>query len=307
MKYSLSTIHALAMQIASYKQSTIRRVLESIEYSSIDSFIELRELIQHKSLSEYYPDEKSWNEALNTIEKNEKYGIISLDIKSELYPKYLRLIDDAPNILHLRGNIDCLKKLPGIAVVGSRKVTENGIIIAQRISSFIAENDWVVVSGLALGIDAEAHRGALSVDKESTTIAVLAHGLEEAKPAKNRMLGYEILERGGLWVSEHRIGVNPKPHYFVARNRIQLGLSAGSIIVEAAPSSGSITQAQFCHKQKRPLFAVVPHLASNPLGLLSSGTELIVRDLGAMPLKTKNDYPQMLARFDRQRELMKSI
>lgn len=301
----LSTIHALAMEKSGkYKPADIRNVLASTPYSSLSDFHELREFLFESSLDGFFPEEKSWNEAHQIIDKSLEKGIKSYSVVSSQYPKYLREIDNAPNVLHVRGNEACLNKLPGVAVVGARKITKNGIVIAERIAAYLASQGLVIVSGLALGVDAHAHLGALSTGLPSSTIAVLAHGLEVAKPVANKAIGDRILESGGVWVSEYSIGTPARPPQFVARNRIQLGLSVGSVIVEADIRSGSITQAKFCIKQRRPLFAVVPQDSTNRLGLLSAGTEYLVAEHGATPLKTKDDYPTMLEKFSRQYSLM---
>lgn len=303
--FDLPTIHALALQaVKGNTAKAIREAVSYIPYEKLQGIGDLKAMLTSTGNELFFPDEKAWNIANDILDRSHAMDIHCLSIASPNYPKYLRAIDDAPNVLHLRGNLEILNNLPGVAVVGSRKTSEKGEIIAQRIASFLVEHNWVVVSGLALGIDAAAHTGSLSVGKPMSTIAVLAHGLETAKPAKNRKLGEEILDNGGIWVSEHPIGTPANRHHFVPRNRIQLGLSVGSVIVEAEEKSGSISQAKFCVKQKRPLFAVVPHAENNPLGLVCAGTELLVRELGAYPLKTKDDYPIMCERLKRQFDLM---
>jgi DNA processing protein len=207
----------------------------------------------------------------------------------------LRNIDNAPQILYLRGSRSILRDLPGVSVVGAREVTANGGRIADRISEYLASNGWVIVSGLARGVDAIAHQACLNVNGK--TIAVLANGLDEPQPKQNAELGYKILESGGAWVSEHPIGVKVEKRFFVQRNRIQLGLSAGSVIIEAGLKSGTMTQAEFCIKQKRPLFAVVPEAPENPLGLFSEGTAHMVAVMGGIPLRNKNDYANMMTKL----------
>ncbi|MGE6568159.1 DNA-processing protein DprA [Shewanella vesiculosa] len=303
----LPILHALAMQAQGVKAKEIKMVLQGTHYHQLTSIGQLKEFLFSQNMDNYFPDEKSWNTAVQISEKSDKLGITCLSIVSLNYPKYLNAIDDAPNVLHVRGNIEALQKLPGVAVVGARAITTNGEKITKRIANYLASEDWIVVSGLALGVDAAAHEGALESGKPACTIAVLAHGLDTAKPAANRALADRILENGGLWVSEHPVGTPAHRNYFVPRNRIQLGLSVGSVIVEAEEKSGSITQARFCVKQRRPLYAVVPHAEGNPLNLLCSGTELLVREMGATPLKTKEDYPEMSQRFKNQKELMVSM
>ncbi|HIF5970947.1 TPA: DNA-processing protein DprA [Vibrio parahaemolyticus] len=303
----IQTLFALALQKQGHKTSNIRDVLDVVDLSNAKTIAQVKEAVELAGCLAFFPDEKSWNYASEIDHKNELSGVKSFSLISEDYPNHLRAIDNPPIVLHVRGNYSLLKDIRGIAVVGSRKTSKAGRIIAQRIAAQAVERDWVVVSGLALGVDAAAHEGALSVGTSGSTIAVLAHGLEQAKPASNRKLGDAILENGGAWVSEHAIGVPARPAQFVQRNRIQLGLSVGSIIIEAEEQSGSITQAKFCIQQHRPLYAVVPETPSNPLNLVSSGTQMLVDKLGANPLKSKKDYPSMFERFLHQRELMMSI
>lgn len=261
------------------------------------------ELIRKMSV---YPGNQSWDLALRDLEKNAEFEIKTLPIVHNLYPKSLKHINNPPPLLHVRGNLDLFEELPGIAVVGTRNVTKNGKEISFRLGKYFSSKGWIVVSGLAKGVDASAHSGAIS-NGSGNTIAVLAHGLQEAQPKETRNLAYTILESGGAWVSEHRVGVPAKREHFVPRNRIQLGLSSGSIIVEAEERSGSITQAKFCVKEKRPLFAVVPLDSNNRLGLRSSGTEYLVRELGAMPVKSKEDYQIILDKITIQKEYLKSL
>lgn len=238
------------------------------------------------------------------MDENQSADIEVLCINDEaVYPKFLRVIKDAPPLLFLRGDLNVLKSLPGVAIVGARKASKNGLEIARRLGAYTAQNDFVVVSGLALGIDAASHEGCLS--SNGKTIAVLASGLDKPNPASNASLGFEILEKGGAWVSEHTVGTPPLKQYFVPRNRIQIGLSAGSIIVEAAVKSGSLSQARFCVGQNRPLFAVVPETSENNLRLNCEGTRHMVEELGAIPLKSRSDYPRLVEMLKREKLLIK--
>lgn len=235
------------------------------------------------------PDRTAWDACADKFEMHQRASIAQIDLASPSYPKWLGQIIDPPPVLFVRGSIEKLNALRGLAVVGTRDASKAGLEIARRIGEHFAGRGWVIVSGLALGIDASAHKGAL--DAKGLTVAVLANGLHEASPKANARLADEILECGGLWVSEHPIGATPRKEYFVARNRIQIGLSAGSVIVEAALRSGSMAQANFCVREKRKLFAVLPQTAENPLGLNCTGTQDMVLRLGAMPIVTRGDYP----------------
>ncbi len=218
----------------------------------------------------------------------EQAGVEMLHLTSTRYPSTLRAIYDPPPILYVKGPLSILDTLPGIAIVGTRQATPNGKRIAHRLAALMAENKWTVVSGLALGIDAAVHEGALS--RNAPNIAVLAHGLHAASPPSNKELAKRILDAGGAWVSEHPIGQTPRKEFFVQRNRIQIGLSVGSIIVEGKVRSGTMTQAQFCVRERRPLFAVVPSDSINSLGLVADGTRWLVQEQKAIPIHSKEDY-----------------
>ncbi len=245
-----------------------------------------------------------WDKAQKILDTHLENNISCISILNPDYPYSLKIIKNPPSILYLRGDINILRDLPGIAVVGTREVTNNGSKIAHRLAAFLAENKWTVISGLAIGVDAYAHQGALSVNGK--TIAVLASGLHKASPKQNSLLADEILLKGGAWVSEHPWGVEPKREYFVPRNRIQIGLSAGSIIVESEIKSGTATQAEFCLQAQRPLFAVIPQHPNNPLELLSNGPLYLVEKKEAIPIMTKDDYPILLRMINEEKIKLKN-
>jgi DNA processing protein len=228
---------------------------------------------------------------IKLIERTLRAGVVALPVTSVAYPRSLALIDDAPPVIYYRGMLSTLAQVPGLAVVGTRKATPNGLVIAERIGKHFAELGWVIVSGLALGIDAAAHRGALQ--GKGKTIAVMAHGLGTVYPKANAALADEILANGGLLLSEYPVGIPAKPEQFVLRNRIQIGLSVGSVIVEGEEKSGTRTQAEYCLKNKRHLFAVLQNNATSALNLVSSLPVQLVSKRGAMPIYSKDDYSKV--------------
>jgi len=214
--------------------------------------------------------------------------IASIPIDSLDYPARLRTIHNPPQTLYVRGNKDLLHR-PSVAIVGTRHCSKAGGTIARRMAQFLVEQGYVIVSGLALGIDAAAHEGGLE-----RTIAVLAHGLHEANPKTNAALAQNILDAGGTWVSEYPEGVPPSRNLFVPRNRIQVGLSVGSIIVESDIKSGTMTHANFAIKENHPLFVVLPQKSSNTLGLQCAGPQMLADQKGAISIRTSDDYAMLL-------------
>jgi len=197
-------------------------------------------------------------------------------------PPLLRAIHDPPKRLYLRGNgAERLLAGPAVAVVGARACSPYGRQVARRLGRELAAAGVVVVSGLARGIDGEAHRGALESDGH--TVAVLGCGIDRDYPAAHAELARAIAERS-LLVSEYEPGVEPAPFRFPGRNRIIAGLCAATIVVEARERSGALITADFALEEGREVFAV-PGEISSPL---SDGTNSLLK-LGAAPLTRASD------------------
>jgi len=208
------------------------------------------------------------------------------------YPEKLKQIYDPPLVLFTQGNKQLLSK-PQIAIVGSRGATAAGRENAFVFSKDLTHQGIVVTSGLALGIDAEAHKGALSGTGE--TIAVVATGLDRVYPSRHKKLAYDIVNNNGLIVSEFVPKTVPKAGFFPKRNRIISGLSYGVLVVEATIKSGSLITARCALEQNREVFAI-PSSIKNPQGkgchwLIKQGAKLveecsdILEDLN-VPIKT---------------------
>jgi DNA processing protein len=193
------------------------------------------------------------------------------------FPASLRAIHDPPPGLFLRGDADEeVLSRPAVAIVGARACSSYGAHVARSLGRELAAAGLVVVSGLARGVDGEAHRGAL--EAAGLTIAVLGCGVDRDYPASHRALAAEIASRG-LVVSEYAPGVEPAPWRFPARNRIVAGLAAVTIVVEARESSGALITADLALEEGREVFAVPGEIVA----ALSKGTNALLR-LGATPL-----------------------
>lgn len=185
------------------------------------------------------------------------------------YPGLLALLDDAPPVLAVLGDPAVLA-LRAVAVVGSRNASANGQRIAEALARELAEADLVVVSGLARGIDAAAHQGALAV---GLTVACIAGGLDMPYPPENAALQARIAEHRGAVVAEAPLGTAPQARHFPRRNRIIAGLSLGVIVVEAALKSGSLITARLAHEMDREVFAV----PGSPLDPRARGSNDLLR------------------------------
>ncbi len=196
------------------------------------------------------------------------------------YPALLKEISDPPPLLFIRGDRSLLSSLQ-IAMVGTRNPSPMALKTAHAFAKSFVTFGLTVTSGLALGIDQAAHRGAL--DGNGATIAVAATGLDRVYPAQHKTLAEEVIKTGAI-ISEFPIGVEPKPGYFPRRNRIISGLSLGVLVIEAAIKSGTLVTAKHAMEQGREVFAV-PGSIHNPL---SKGCHHLIRQ-GAKLIETAED------------------
>lgn len=197
------------------------------------------------------------------------------------YPRLLAQLHDPPAHLYLRGSAPELLTGPAVAVVGARSCSGYGAQVARSLARELAAAGVVVVSGLARGIDGEAHRGALEAG--GATVAVLGCGIDRDYPRGHASLAARIAE-SGLVVSEYPPGVEPAPWRFPARNRIIAGLSLATVVVEARARSGALITADFALELGREVFAVPGEITSG----LSAGTNDLLRQ-GATPLLSVDD------------------
>src|SRR5919107_3255142 len=199
------------------------------------------------------------------------------------YPSLLREIADPPVTLYVRGAWEACLEAPCVAVVGSRRCSTYGQNVSLMLGRDLAARGVTVVSGLARGIDAAAHRGAL--EAAGRTVAVLGTGIDEVYPRDHRKLAGEILERGGALVSQFPLGTPPVAENFPYRNRIISGLSLGVVVVEAAENSGSLITARLALEQGREVFAVPGNITSR----FSFGANFLIKGAGAKLVQAWQD------------------
>lgn len=199
------------------------------------------------------------------------------------YPSLLREIPDPPLTLYARGEWAACLDAPCAALVGSRRCSTYGKNVASSLARELASRGVTIVSGLARGIDAAAHRGALEAG--GRTIAVLGTGIDEIYPRDHRALAREILEGGGALVTQFPLGTPPVAENFPYRNRIISGLSLGVVVVEASEQSGSLITARLALEQGREVFAVPGNITSRN----SFGTNFLIKGAGAKLVQTWQD------------------
>ncbi|MCA1815527.1 MAG: DNA-processing protein DprA [Acidobacteria bacterium] len=232
-------------------------------------------------------------EAERELERVRGLGADVLVLDDGTYPHLLREIADPPITLYVKGDWAACFESPCVAVVGSRRASTYGQNVATMLARDLAGRGVVIVSGLARGIDAAAHRGALEAG--GRTVAVLGTGLDEAYPRDHKKLAEEILAKGGALVSQFPLGTPPIPENFPYRNRIISGLSLGVVLVEAAENSGSLITARLALEQSREVFAVPGNITSRN----SFGTNYLIKGAGAKLVQTWQDViaelPQEIA------------
>jgi DNA processing protein len=204
------------------------------------------------------------------------------------YPGMLGQIESAPPILVVRGDAG-LAQRPAVAIVGARNASAGAVKLSRSFAAGLAEAGFVVVSGLARGIDGAAHIGALS---SGTTIGVIASGIDVAYPPEHAELQARVAA-DGLLVAEQPPGTEPLARHFPSRNRIIAGLAAGTVVVEAAPKSGSLITARLAGEYGREVMAI----PGSPLDSRSQGCNQLIRD-GAVLVQSPGDVIELLSAFD---------
>ena len=213
------------------------------------------------------------------------------------YPTLLLNIPDPPLMLYIKGRVELLTA-PSVAIVGSRNATAQGILNAEKFSQALSEAGWHTISGLALGIDAAAHRGSLSAHAKNaqagSTVAIIGTGIDIVYPARNRDLAHQIAAAGCI-VSEYSLGTPAIASNFPRRNRIISGLARGTLVVEAAAQSGSLITARMATEQGRDVFAI-PGSIHSPL---AKGCHQLIKQ-GAKLVETAQDILEEMGAYSRQ-------
>jgi DNA processing protein len=232
------------------------------------------------------------DKAKEIILKVTTLGAQIITIDSPKYPQLLAQIPDAPPVIYVKGtlpaNID-----KSIAVVGTRRCTEDAAAKAGEIASCLSRLGRPLVSGLALGIDSAAHRASIAYG--APTVAVMAHGLDRIHPKSHEKLALRLLENGGAWVSEHPPGTEVLPWMFASRNRILVGLCQATIMVQSPLKGGSMISARLALDYNRDTYAVVP---DHGYSRVWDGNKDLILNSAAQKLVSIGDLPFFLGKFD---------
>jgi len=250
------------------------------------------------------------------IEKLERENIKAITINDLSYPKILKEIYNPPFLLYIKGNLGVDEEY-SLAVVGTRKISSYGRQVTEEIVSSLASNHLIIISGLALGVDALAHDTTLKAGGK--TIAVLGSGLdrENIYPGANRYLADKIIANGGAVISEYPIGSLGLKHHFPQRNRIISGLALGTLVIEAGEESGALITAKFALEQNREVFAVPGSIYSQtskgPNNLIKMGAKMVIKpedileELNLTEIKTFAANKKIIAETPEEEKLLKFL
>jgi len=272
-------LHALLLTGAEYDSIVkIRQALPSYEETWRASFSALAAAGSSPECAEAIISSREKIRPDEEMRKLVSQSVVLITREDPEFPKELAHLASPPLYLYIKGRLD--SKKPRLAVVGTRKATPYGHEAARKIIRDLAEKtDIVIVSGLAQGIDAEAHRAAM--ENNLATVGILGSGMDSASfyPPENWRLAEEIAANGGAVISEYPPGAPALKHHFIARNRIIAGLSAGTLVIEAPEKSGALITASFALEQGRDVFAVPGQMfsanASGVNKLIQDGAKLV--------------------------------
>lgn len=267
-----------------------RNLGETVDFSRCSS-IQIQEMLRvTPKIAERIRSEFCLEKAMERVHKWKRNGIEVLTQYHQAYPALLREIPDAPEVLYIIGELEFLHR-PCISLVGSRKPTTYGKNIARQLARELSERNITVVSGMARGIDSEAHRGALAAS--GPTVAVLGCGVDIIYPAENRALAFEIRKKGVI-LSEYPPGTAPLRGFFPERNRIISGLARGVLVIEAASRSGSLITADLALDQGRDVFAIPGSIYSPQ----SAGCHWLIQQGGKLVQNIHDilsEYPELIS------------
>ena len=233
------------------------------------------------------PALRTVSDAEREIATVEKLGAKFVALGQGLYPRLLAELEDAPPLLIAKGNLNLLDK-QAVAIVGARNASAAACRFARGLAHDLGQHELVVVSGLARGIDSASHDGAL----ESGTIAVIAGGIDVVYPPENKERQNALYERG-LVIAEMPAGTEPRARHFPYRNRIIAGMCSGTVVVEAAPRSGSLITARLAAEAGREVMAV----PGSPLDPRAQGCNQLIRD-GATLVQSAADVVEAIRPFE---------
>jgi DNA processing protein len=223
----------------------------------------------------------AYDTARITMDNCDRLNVKAISCNDIIYPSKLKRLDDYPIIFYLKGSLESITNTHSVAIIGTREPSDFGFRAGKKIAGIFAENDFTIVSGLAVGCDTSGHLGA--VEKNKPTVAVLASGVDIIYPKENKGLSERIVETGGALLSEYEPGTKTFPQQFVQRDRIQSGLADGLIVVETGIKGGTMHAVGAARKINMPLGCITGHPSHLEGFEKIKGNKMLIDD-GASPL-----------------------
>ncbi len=285
--------------IGPHKFNSLIKTFGSAKRASKASEKDLARVIGEKTAEKFVQFRKGFDiKGYEKFLKNKKISYVCLF--EDLYPSLLKQIPNPPILLYVKGDVSLLRGPAAIAIVGTRKMTSYGAEVTDKFSSELTQSGFIIVSGMALGVDGQAHKSCLA--SGGKTIAVLGNGVDLPFPPSNKYIYDKIVAGGGTVISEFPPGQPPSVGSFPSRNRIIAGLSVAVLVTQGAEDSGSVITANFAAKFGRPVFAVpgpiTSSLSKGPNDLIKAGAKLvfdssdILKELG-VKLEIKNQISKL--------------
>lgn len=300
-------------QLKGVGNKTIQKIADQIDFplTSVNQLSDVLKSRKEKKLQEItLTDLENANKiALQIISECQNEGVGVISIYEDVYPGILRSCTDEkgnldpPMVLYYRGNLEALKR-PGVAVIGTREPTPNGIKAGKHFSAELAKRGYNIVSGLAVGCDTTGHQGALAAG--GVTTAFLANGLdwESIYPKENLELAQEIVAKGGILLSEYPVGQSCDRYGLVARDRLQAGLSYATIVIQTGERGGTMHAVNATVNSGKPLFAVEYKKEEDTSNEKVQGNIKLVQEGKAHPL-TSTSIEDALSIMDKSRDKLK--
>lgn len=239
---------------------------------------------------------RACNDASELLTSSREIGIKTISIFDDEYPTRFRFIEDAPLLLHIKGNTKLLNNRKNITIIGTRNPSEYGYYKGAKLAKWFVERGYTTVSGLAIGCDTIAHTESVKASEKS--IAVFANGLDKVYPKENRNLSEVILENEGCIVSEYAIKTRAFKNHFVERDRLQSALSEAVVVIETGIKGGTMHTVNFSRLQKK-LLACLYNFPSELESVESiQGNTHLVNNGYAFPISTNRDFKNFLCKLE---------
>ena len=280
------------INIPKVNRKTINYLLNVTDISSLDENDMLSAFTQAKATNKRIaiPTVESIrtarNKAEEIINETKKQGIGIMTILDEDFPERLKEINAPPVLLFYKGNKECLSEKKSVGIIGTRTPTPKGKEIAEKLGSFFAAENFVVVSGLAKGCDEAGHKGC--VEGKGRSIAVLPCELNTIYPSSNKKLAEQILQNGGCLISEYPIDTKPNKNYYIQRDRLESALSEALVVVETATSGGTMHTVGFAREQNK-LIACYKHSSEYLNCKEIEGNQVLIKEEKAIGIYSQND------------------